>query len=91
MQSIFSKLTELGCSSAENLCWSHTMDNKKCTIPQCEICIWSSFFDILTDKICQEIHEDTAFVYHGKQCFHPMVNSTTVDIRIICELNCNIF
>ena len=35
--------------------------------------------------------EDTAFVYHGKQCFRPTANSTTVEIRIISELNWTIF
>ena len=33
------------------------MNTENCTTPQCEICMWSSFFDIFTDKICQEIHE----------------------------------
>ena len=37
------------------------------------------------------MNSDTAFVYHGKQCFRPTANSTTVEIRIISELNWNIF
>ena len=28
------------CSSAETLSRIHTMNNEKCTTPQCEICIW---------------------------------------------------